>query len=144
MESIVEGLELFDDSARPLHFINHINLLFENGKIDCWLIEMEELGGSEPNKTNEIYWICLDGLALQALMGCGVVCCFSLWWVMGGGTANGSAKRREREEKELIDSWKEKELVCEWSEFGGGVSGSQSFMIEGADQPKGTKWRAKR
>jgi len=29
------------------------------------------------------------------------------WWVMGASSANGSAKRREREEERLIDSWKQ-------------------------------------
>ena len=58
----------------------------------------------------------------QFRMNCGIVCrgelngfdlSFSLWWVMGGGTANGSAeKRKQRQIKFKFNKTKKRE----WSE----------------------------
>ena len=51
----------------------------------------------------------LSGMKFQQSAGASAIdeCWFWFvfdWWVMGASSANGSAKRREREEERLIDS----------------------------------------
>ena len=89
----------------------------------CW----GQPAGSEIWK---VEWNENFSMELPLLMGCGVVCCFSLWWVMGGGTANGSAAKREQTNKQhFIQSMKTKK--------GSAVGFGGSQLTEEVDGAKG-------